>query len=460
MRNVFLYFLLLSLSACTAVGPDYVRPDLSSPEKWNVEYKAVSDLANIQWWKQFDDPVLDGLIAEAVRNNLDLRLSTARVDQYLGILESTRSEYFPQIGAEASGGRERTSGQTVEKYHAALNASWEIDFWGRVRRSTEAAQAQIAGSEAGRRAVIMTVVSNVASNYIILRGLDQQLEIVRETEKAYAETLHLFQLRYDHGTISQLELSQVESQYESARQSVPQYESLIRQQENLLSLLLGRNPGPIPRGRMLDQLTSPGIPEGLASELLERRPDVMQAEQTLIAANAEIGVAKAQYFPRISLTGLLGTASSDIGKLFTSGTDIWSLTGAANAPILTFGSISGQVKQAESLQQQAMVQYQQAVLTAFREVEDVLIQIVKGREELEAQQRQLRALEEYARLARLQFDAGTSSYLQVLDADRVLFSNRLAMAQLRYTLLTSHITAYKVFGGGWVSEADRIASRP
>lgn len=458
MRNALVCLsgiVVFGLTACSAVGPDYVRPELSMPEKWNVAYTSASDLVNTRWWQQFNDPVLDSLITEAVRNNLDLRVATARVDQYLGALETTRSQYFPQVEGGINAAREHSSGTTVESSRAALSASWELDLWGRVRRSSEVAQARVAGSEAGRRAVLLTVVSNVAKGYITLCGLDRQLEIALETEKSYLETLHLFQLRYNHGAISQLELSQVESQYESARQAIPGYESQIRQQENLLSLLLGRLPGPIARGKTLEKLQAPGLPEGLPSSLLERRPDVVEAEQTLVAANAGIGVAKAEYFPRISLTGLLGTASSDIGNLLSTGTGVWSLAGAGTAPLLHFGAISGQIKQAESEQQQALFEYQRTVLQSFREVEDVLIQIVKGRQEVEAQEKQLRALEEYARLAHLQFDAGTSSYLQVLDAERSLFSNRLSLARLKFTLLSSHVDAYKVMGGGWLTEADQ-----
>jgi multidrug efflux system outer membrane protein len=459
MRN-FLHclfgLLLLNLTSCLNVGPDYIRPDLAIPEKWNVDIQTVNDFANTGWWKQFDDPVLDGLIAEAVRDNLDLRVATARVEQYLGLLDTTRSRYFPQIGAEVSGRRAHSNNQTAETFQAALNGSWELDFWGRLRRSSEAAQAQIASSEAGRRAVLMTVVSSVASSYIVLRGLDQQLEIARETEKSYAESFELFQQRYQYGLISQLELSQVESQYESARRAVPNYESLIRQQENLLSLLLGGTPGVIPRGKSLDQLLSPGIPAGLPSQLLERRPDIIVAEQNLVAANAAIGVARAEYFPRISLTGLLGVASDDLGRLLHSGSNFWSAAGAATAPILNFGAISGQVKQAEALRQQAMFAYQQTVLSAFREVDDVLIKIVKGREELAAQQRQVAALAEYARLARLQFDSGATSYLLVLDADRFLFANKLALSQLRFNLLATNIAAYKAMGGGWILVADQL----
>jgi multidrug efflux system outer membrane protein len=302
----------------------------------------------------------------------------------------------------------------------------------------------------------MTLVANVASGYLTLKGLDRQLEITRATEKAYAESLKLFQLRFQYGTVSQLEVSQAESQYESARQSIPLYESQIRQQENLISLLLGSPPGPIPRSKGLDELTAPGIPAGLPSELLERRPDIIQAEQALIAANAQIGVAKAAYFPKISLTGILGVASSDIGKLFKTGTDIWSAGGQVAAPLLNFGSLSGQVKQAEAQQQQALFQYQQAILTGFREVEDALIKTTKGREQLEAQERHVRSLEEYARLSRLQFEAGTASYLQVLDADRSLFSGRLALNQTQFDLLTAIVSVYKSMGGGWDTEADKL----
>ncbi|MBW6521372.1 MAG: efflux transporter outer membrane subunit [Desulfoarculaceae bacterium] len=456
MRNLLFCLMALLLTSCFTVGPEYVRPGGDIPEKWNVEYEAVIDLANVQWWQQFGDPVLDELIITAMRGNLDLRLAAARVDQYLGVLETSRSRYFPQIEAGGSGRRDGTAGQSAERYQAAFNSSWELDLWGRIRRSSEAARARIAGSEAGRRAVVMTVVSSVASNYIVLRGLDQQLEIARETEASYAEGLDLFRIRFHHGAISQLELSQLESQYESARQAVPRYESLIRQQENLLSLLLGRPPGTIPRGKALDQLTGPGIPAGLPSRLLTRRPDIIQAEQELVAANAGIGVARAEYFPRISLTGALGTASPDLGTLLHSGTGFWSVAGAATGPIVNFGAISGQVKQAEALQQQALFHYQQTVLSSFKEVEDVLIQMVKGREELDARQRQILALEEYALLARLQFDAGSSSYLPVLDAERALFANKLARAQLRYTQLGAHVAVYKAMGGGWITEAGQL----
>jgi multidrug efflux system outer membrane protein len=455
MRKMLIALPLFLLCACS-VGPDYVRPATAVPDHWRVECQAAANLADTQWWRQFGDPVLDSLISEAVSGNLDLRVATARVDQFLGVLDTTRSQYFPQISANYTGLAQRQTGLPNESHQATLNASWELDLWGRIRRANEAAQAQIIGSEAGRRGVLVTIVANVASGYLTLKGLDRQLEVTHATEKAYAESLRLFRLRFQYGTVSQLEVSQAQSQYEAARQSIPAYESLIRQQENLISLLLGRPPGPIPRGRQLDELIPPGIPAGLPSELLKRRPDIIQAEQTLIAANAQIGVAKAAYFPKISLTGALGVASSDIGKLFVPGADIWSAGGQLAAPLLNFGAISGQVKQAEAQQQQTMFQYQQAILTAFREVEDALIKTSKGREQLEAQERQVHSLEEYARLARLQFEAGTSNYLQVLDADRSLFSGRLSRNQTKFDLLTAIVSVYKSMGGGWVTEADKL----
>jgi len=458
-----LIFLLIAcmLSGCS-VGPDYVRPDIQSPEKWGVEYKAAADMANLAWWKQFNDPVLDNLVETAIQENLDLKNATAKVDQYLGVLQTTRSQYFPQITAGFTPGVQRsyqTLNNTTESYQANLAASWELDLWGKIRRSSEAAQARIIGSEAGRRAVIMSVVANVAGNYITLRGLDRQLEIARDTEKAYADTLKLFQLRFKHGTISQLELSQAESNYESARQAIPNYESLIKQQETLICLLLGRVPGPIPRGKTLDQLIPPAIPAGLPSELLERRPDIIQAEQSLVAANAEVGVAKAAHFPKISLSGALGYASSDISKLFVPGYELASAGGSVIAPLLNFGQIRGQVKQAEALKQQALYQYRQTVLTGFKEVEDALVKTTKGKEQLDAQKRQVVALEEYARISRLQFEAGTSNYMQVLDADRSLFSGKLTQTQTHYNTLVSLISVYKAMGGGWATEADKLGSK-
>ncbi|MBI5582260.1 MAG: efflux transporter outer membrane subunit [Deltaproteobacteria bacterium] len=455
----------LFLASCT-VGPDYVKPTPDTPPAWRLEYEAAAGLVDLAWWEGFGDPVLNGLIREALQENLDLKIAAARVDQFLGALDTTRSQFFPQISGTAAVSRQKDTetgptpfpagvSSTYNTHQAYLSVSWEIDLWGRIRRATEAARADVLSSEEGRRAVILSLATDVANGYLTLRALDRQLEISRDTEQAYAETLRLFRLRHQYGTISRLELSQVESQYESARQAIPRVQSQIAQQENLLSTLIGRNPGPISRGRTIDELAPVGIPEGLPSTLLERRPDVLQAEQTLIAANARIGEAKALYFPTISLTGLLGSASAELSKLFQGPSTIWSAGASAVGPIFTFGGISGQVKQAEAFQQQALFQYQRTVQNAFREVEDALVGTVRGREQLAAQGRQIEALKNYARTARLQYDGGTANYFLVLDADRSLFDAQLSYVNTQSNVFTSLVNIYKAMGGGWVTKADR-----
>ena len=464
-KMAFFALAALFLASCT-VGPDYIKPSPDTPPAWRLEYEAAAGLADLAWWEGFGDPALNSLIREALKENKDLKIAAARVDQFLGALDTTRSQFFPQISGTASVSRQKDTetgpipipagiSSIYNNNQAYLSVSWEIDIWGRIRRATEAARADLLASEEGRRAVILSLATNVANGYLTLRALDRQLEIARDTEKAYAKTLQLFRLRHKYGTISRLELSQAESQYESAAQTIPQAESLIAQQENLLSILIGRNPGAIPRGRTIDELAPVGIPEGLPSNLLERRPDILQAEQNLVAANARIGAAKALYFPVISLTGFLGSASAELSNLFKGPSTIWSVGAAAAGPIFTFGGISGQVKQAEALQQQAFFQYLQTVQNAFREVDDALVGTIKGRGKLASQGREVGALKDYARIARLQYEGGTASYFLVLDADRSLFNAQISYVQTQSNIFTSLVNIYKAMGGGWVTEADR-----
>lgn len=460
--RLFLATVTLLLAACT-VGPDYRRPEIASPPGWTISHEAAAGLADTAWWELFADPVLNSLIDAALKENLDLQVAAARVDQYLGQLQTTRAEFFPQISAGAGASRQddpQTGLIPIDNgpysyYQGTLNATWELDLWGRIRRASEAARADLLASEEGRRAVLLGLTANTAGAYISLRGLDRQLEIARATEQAYAESLRIFTLRYRHGSVSQLEVSQVESQYEAARQAIPQLEAAVARQEHLLAVLLGRNPGSIPRGRTIDELAVPGIPAGLPSELLTRRPDIVRAEQQLVAANARIGVARALYFPRVSLTGALGTASRHSGELFTGPAELWQISGDMLAPIFTFGAIGGQVKTAEAQQKQALLTYRQTIITAFRDVEDALVSTTKGREQLAAQTRQVAALGNYARLAKLQYDAGKTSYLQVLDANRALFSGELAQVQTQAATLGALIDVYRAMGGGWIDAADR-----
>lgn len=466
MRKVFYTGItVLVISSCT-ISPDYQRPDIETPAAWTLSYEAAAGMTDSAWWTQFGDPVLDRLIGTALTDNLDLKAATARVDQYLGQWRTTRSEAFPQIGASASLSRQQDTKTGLSPgrspysfYGGALNASWEIDLWGRIRRSTEAAQAELLASEAGRRTVLLTLVSNVAGNYIILRGLDRQLEIARETESAYTESLRIFRMRHTHGTVSQLEVSQVESEYENARQTIPLLEGQIARQEHLLALLIGHNPEPILRGRSIDQLTPPAIPAGLPSRLLEQRPDIIVAEQAMIAANARIGVAKALYFPSISLTGALGIATVHSDRIFNDDSTTWGLGGDLLAPIFTFGNIEGRVMTAEAVQRETLYNYRQAIIGAFREVEDALITTTKGRESLESKDRRTKALATYASLAKKQYDAGTTGYLQVLDANRSLFSSQLDYVQAQTQVLASLIDVYRAMGGGWLDIADLETAR-
>jgi multidrug efflux system outer membrane protein len=460
----------LLLTAC-AVGPDYKRPEIEAPGEWRIDYPKAAEVANTEWWKQFGDPALDGLIETALRENLDVQAASARVDQFLGVLSTTRSQFFPQFGYSGEASRNRASqvGPTplapgtnpnYSLYQGSLNAAWQIDLFGRVRRQSEAAQAQVYASEQGRRGVILSIVTTTATSYIALRALDQQLEIARSAARNYADTKDLFQLRFKGGVVSEVELAQIESQYQLALAAIPSLEQSIAAQENLISVLLGRNPGAIPRGKPIDELVPPAIPAGLPSELLERRPDILQAEQNLVATNASIGVAKSLYFPSISITGLFGSLSTAAGDFLTGPARTGSVGAGLAGPIFTFGAISGQVQTAEAAQQEAMFFYRQTILNAFRETSDALVGSQKKREEAEAQVKRVRALRDYARLSRLRFDNGVVSYIEVLFAENDLFSAELTAVSTQAERYSQLVNVYKAMGGGWVDEADKLARRP
>lgn len=467
MRKPIAAALFALLAGGCMVGPDYVRPPVDAPAAWRLDEKDVRDLANTAWWEQLGDPVLNDLVVVALRENKDLMIASARVDEYAGRYGFVRAELFPQVGAGYDASRQRINSSaisgsggesTFNTYGAALNAAWEIDLWGRIRRQTEAARAQLLASEEARRGVVMTLVASTAGGYINLRDLDRQLEIAQATAKARGESYDIFKLRFEGGIISLLELSQNRSQYEEALATIPVIEKAIAQQENGLSVLLGRNPGPIARGKAIDELVLPAIPAGLPSELLERRPDLRAAEQQLVAANALIGAAKAQYFPTISLTGLLGFSSTSLSNLFDSQSRAWQYGGAITMPIFTAGAIAGQVQAAEAGQQQALFSYQKAIQQSFREVNDALVDQDRTRVQLEAQKRQVDALKEYADTARLRYDNGYTSFIEVLDAERSLFNAQLQFTQSQQIQFQAMINLYKAVGGGWDVAAEKTAA--
>ena len=448
------------LAGC-AVGPDWQQPKVDTPPAWRIEYAQAADLANARWWQAFGDPVLDNLVEDALRQNRDLVQAAARVEQFLGALRTTRSQFYPQFSYSGNASRQRTSEErSFSVYEAALGAAWQIDLFGRVRRQAEATQAQVYASEQGRRGVVLSVVASVATAYLALRALDRQLEIARATEKNYLGSLQIFEARHKGGTVSELERSQVESQYRQAAAAVPAFERQVAQQENLLSVLLGRNAGAIPRGRPIEQLADPAIPPGLPASLLERRPDVLQAEQNLRAANATIGVAKSLYFPTLSLTGLLGVSSGSLGDFSRSSSGTGSLVGSLVGPIFTFGAIEGQVASAEAARIEALAFYQQVVLNAFRDTNDALVGVQKLREEYDALAKRALALRSYARLSRAKYQGGATGYIEVLYAENELFAAELNAIS---TLAQRHaelVNLYKALGGGWVDAVDPLAPPP
>ena len=459
--------LCIPVSGCV-LGPDYNRPAVDAPAAFRFEPKAVAETANTEWWKQFNDPVLDQLIAEALANNLNVKVAVANVEQAAGVLTQTRSSLFPQVGYNGAAGRGRVSESTAtpqlsagipnpqSSYEALLSASWEIDLWGRIRRLSEAARGNLLATDEARRGVILSLVASVAGNYLTLRGLDEQLVISKSTLNAYGESVRLYKLQFQYGQVSQMQVSQVQSQYETAAVQIPLIESQIAQTENALSVLIGRNPGPIPRGKTVYDLVLPKVPAGVPSELLTRRPDLLQAEDSLIAANAQIGAARALYFPTISLTGAGGSSSSQLSNLFTGPARVWNYAGQLVGPIFSFGAVSGQVAQAEAAQKSALYNYQYSIQNAFADVENSLVANQKLIEQQAAQERLVNALKSYAQLATLQFNGGYTSYTTVLQAEQSLFPAELQLASLRASVFSSSVNIYKAMGGGWVVEADHM----
>jgi multidrug efflux system outer membrane protein len=341
-----------------------------------------------------------------------------------------------------------------------LGVSFELDLWGKLRNATEAARAQLLATEQAKRTVILTLVSQLANSYMQLLDYDQQLAVTRATLQTRSESVRINGLRFKAGLISELDYQQAVAEYQNAAVQVPLLERLIAIQENSISLLLGRNPGKISRGVSLDRLAMPQVPGGLPSDLLERRPDIWQAEQELIAANALIGVAKAAFFPSISLTGFFGTASTDLSDLFKGPSQTWQFAGQLLQPIFTGGALTGQLQVAEAVQKQALLNYQRTIQTAFAEVDNSLIAVSKLREQLKDQVVQVSALQRNLDLATLRYQNGYSDYLTVVDADRSLYSAQLQYVQSQGDLFRAMVNLYKAMGGGWVTEAEQMSAPP
>ncbi len=454
------------VTGCT-VGPNYRRPAVTPPDAFRggatmVPPSNPMSLADLKWFEIFKDGQLQDMVRTALVQNYDLRDAVARVDAARANLGITRADQFPTIAASADVTTVRTSTSGTFPLPAgfeqrrtfgsvALNLlSFEVDVWGRLRRATEAARADLLRTEENRRAVMTTLVSDVASAYFNLLELDMELQIARRTLTSREDSLQLISTREQRGIATLVEVRQGEQLVYGAAQAIPTIERLIEQTENQISLLLGASPGPITRGRPLtDQEQPPSVPPGLPSSLLERRPDIRAAEQNLVEANAIIGVAKAAYFPQISLTGLLGFQSDQLSNLFTGPTRVWQFVPQVTQPIFTAGRIRSNVELARAQEQIALIQYERLIQTAFREVSDALIQYQKVREVRAKQELLVVTLEDRSRLSYVRYQGGVDTLLSALDADRDLFAAELGLAQTRLDELLALVQLYRALGGGW-----------
>jgi outer membrane protein, multidrug efflux system len=468
LRNLAPALLVVTLLSACMVGPDYRRPAVDAPKAWRFGVTEAQQVSNVAWWDQFHDPALSNLVRAALKSNLDLEIAAANVDQAAAQYGITRSAQFPQVNAGASASRQRVSQNTAvtvppgkqvfNDYGVNLSASFELDVWGKLRRATESARASLLASEEGRRTVVLTVVSTVAGGYIQLRALDRQLEIAQHTAQTLGEAARLQRIRFEEGAVPESDYRQAESQYEAAAAQVPEFERQIARQENFISVLLGANPSHIQRGRSIDELLFPDVPDALPASLLERRPDIVQAEQNMIAANANIGVAKAAYFPDISLTAALGLESAQLSDLFKGPSKAWSFGGSLTQPIFNAGRIRSQVAQAEALERQALYSYQKSIISAFQDVEDALVDRTKFGQARVEQAKNVAALQRFRDLAALRYKEGATIYLEVSSAEQSLLNAQLSLVGTQSQLFQSYANLYRAMGGGWVADAEKLAS--
>lgn len=461
MRKLALVLSSTLLAAC-AVGPDFTKPDATTPDGFRMAEPGgdVVSIANTPWWELLKDQELQKLIRTALEENKDLQRAVAAVEEFQARLFVARTDFAPQLSTAANF---PAFGRKAEflfpgfpnpfNYYLQGNLSWEIDIWGRIRRSNEAARGDLLSREEGRRAIVLQLVSGVAEAYFDLLQFDMQLDIARRTLKSWEESVRIAQARLRQGMISKLDADQFEAERANAAAKAAEFERQKVQKENQLSVLLGRNPGRIVRGHSLtEQVMPPDVPPGLPSELLQRRPDILQAEQDLAAATARIGMAKADRFPKLSITGILGVASPHLTRLVGNETSFGVVGPGLTGPLLNAQILGFQQRAAEAQARQAVAQYEQSVLVAFKEVEDSLVAVRTVREQRTAQLQQVDALRSALSLANLRYKGGLANYLDVLIAQRNLFEAELALMGTHRLHLVSIVQLYKALGGGWTPE--------
>ena len=445
------------------MAPDYERPEIESPEAYTQPTGTADSIANLKWWELYDDERLRALIELALEQNNNLAIAVARIEEARAQYGFVRADLYPRVDAQFGASRGDSIGQLIpganigitENYVLAGSVAWEVDLFGKLRRSTEAARAELLATEEARRAVMITLIADVASGYLLLRDLDTRYEIAKRTLKTREESTRLVQARFDKGTVPLLDVNQAQIEEADAVAQMYTLERDVIQVENLLNVLVGQNPGSILRRRTKPmELSPPLVPAGLPSELLERRPDVRQAEQQLAAQTARIGVAEALRFPSLTLTGALGAASTDLSDLLDSDSKIWDISGNIFAPIFNAGQNKRRVEVEKARTEQLLNQYELTILQAFREVEDALAEIRTAYAETLARQGQVKAARSASTLSRARYDGGVTSYLEVLESDRSLFRAELSESAIRRQQLVGLVDLYKALGGGWPKEQE------
>jgi multidrug efflux system outer membrane protein len=455
--------LFATLLAGCAVGPNYTPPPVDMPPEYRDASAGIdaAAIADLPWWDVFDDPTVRDLIDEALRRNYDLQIAASRVEQARYAVGVTRADLLPQAQYDGVAERGRFfnpfGGENPTRNHflGAFQLAWELDIWGRVRRATEASLADLFAAEDVRRGVVLSLVTSVGQAYFELVELDAELQIARRTRDAFQDTLDLFTRQYRGGVGTKLDTSRAEASLANAAASIPEIERQIAAKENQISILLGRHPGPIPRGMPLVKQTMPTVPPGMPAALLVQRPDIMRSEQNVVAANAVIGVAIANFLPRIGLTTLYGGESTELENVFKGNGNIWGVGGSLFGPIFQGGRLYYSYKGSVAVHEESLLAYQQAVLTALGEVADALIARQKFKEAFGEIDRQVRALQESVRLATLRYTQGLANYYEVLEAQQQLFPAELSLARNRLNQLVAVVQLYRAVGGGWRAEEER-----
>jgi len=451
----------LTLASC-AIGPNYQRPEIETPDAFRFEDESTvgpesaREFADLPWWEVFRDPALEALIEAGLAANPDLKVATARVEQARQMVAASRAAFYPQVGYQGSAGRQKLPSTFIPNSQArftsflgALSVAWEIDVWGRIRRANEAARANLLASQEGRRGVLLSLVSELALRYFELLWLDAELAIASDAIEAFERTFDLFDRKYQGGVGSRLEVERARAALADARARVPELELRLVEVENEMSVLLGRNPSAIERGELLVAQVLPDVPAGLPSQLLERRPDVQRAEQAVVEANAMIGVAMGNFFPRVGLTALYGGTSTQITEIVKGSASIWNIAGEFAGPLFQAGKLVAEYRGQNAIWDETIALYEQTVLVAFAEVSDALTARRMLARERAQREIQVAALEDSVSLSLLRYDQGLASYFEVLDAQQRLFPAQLSLATTRRQQLDAVVQLYRALGGGW-----------